>query len=418
MNAKIKKGSDFKGVLKYALKKSEAKLLQHNLNAVNETPLKLALEFKSIADLRPGCEKPVFHCSLTLPRDEKLSDEKWCEIADSFLHKMGFENAPRAVIRHHDTDHDHIHIISSRVNFDGDLIRDSFDKWKANAVCENLEVDFSLKKTNHHKKPGVSVSEKIIGEKEKTHAFFIEDKKALAEKIDSSVENYLDFAAQTSGKFNFSASKFSYFCQKNGVRVDFNKKNGSIRGCSFSSVSNERKGISGGKLRRDFTLGNIKRRFSHSEVQVLRTTKKNETMEKLIKDMTKFATKTVATKYGFKMKIGNQTAVVIDSRDSFKIKGIADEKTRALLAAKVANDRGWTDFKITGVSQSTRDYIDQIKKGAVDASEKEKNDLEAPKITVSDVLRSKSSLDDFKQNQKDKKSKQSQQKTNKKGVTR
>ena len=41
-------------------------------------------EFIHISNLREDIKKPVWHCSLTLPTNEKLSKEDWEKVSESF----------------------------------------------------------------------------------------------------------------------------------------------------------------------------------------------------------------------------------------------------------------------------------------------------------------------------------------------
>jgi len=401
MIANIKKGSGFSGVLKYAMGKESASLITHNLFSASDSPRDLAREFRAIAKFRADCSKPVFHASLTLTKDEHLTDEKWMDVSYDFLKKMGFENTPFALVRHADTDFDHIHIIASRVDFDGELISDSHDFRNANRACSLIEKKHGLnaaahKKTEHEtKKPS-----------------------ELSSSIDAAIENYLEAAASESGKFVFSVRRFSDFCKKQGVRVQENKaKGGTIRGLSFAS-SPKSNAISGGKIRRDLTLHNIKKRFTPTQVRCLRKAAQNDQMKKIIEDITAIATREVLTSYGCKFRLGNQTAVVIDGGNRLKVLGISDEKMKALLALKSASDRGWDAVEISGLTAETTKYIEVIAaKNGIQVNPKEPpspHTQEETKASAADVLRGRASLGEFKTS----KEQQNTSKTTQRGRTR
>ena len=144
MKAKTVRGSGFRGVLDYALGKDRAEIVAGTM--AGETPRELAAEFGEVRKLRPGISRPVWHCSLALPSDEILTPEKWQKVSTSFLSRMGIDPVSHqwVAVRHHDTDHDHIHIILNRVNPDGSIWNHRNDVYHAIEACQGLEKDFGL----------------------------------------------------------------------------------------------------------------------------------------------------------------------------------------------------------------------------------------------------------------------------------
>lgn len=142
MIAKQVKGRGFRGALNYLLKKPEAELIGGNM--LGETPRELAAEFSESRKLRPNLEKAVYHASLSLAPDEKFSDEKWREVAARYTKEMGFEGSQYAVIRHKDTEHDHVHIVASRIRMDGSAVSDSQDYKRSEKVIRSLEIEHGL----------------------------------------------------------------------------------------------------------------------------------------------------------------------------------------------------------------------------------------------------------------------------------
>lgn len=134
MKAKVGRGNGFRGVLDYALGKNKggAEIVGGTISS--GTPRQLAQEFGLVRRLRPDAKNPVWHCSLSLPKGDHLTSEKWDAIASDFIQEMGFsELTPWVAIRHSDTDHDHIHIVASRIGLDGALWH---GKWEARTAIE------------------------------------------------------------------------------------------------------------------------------------------------------------------------------------------------------------------------------------------------------------------------------------------
>lgn len=143
MKAKImNRGAGFRGVLDYAYK-STAVIIGGNMSGTNARDL--ATEFGVARQMRPDVDKPVWHCSLSLPAGEKISDEKWLKIADKFMKDMEFTSLNQYhVVKHQDTDKQHIHIIANRVGLDGSLWYGKREALKAIDLTQKLEKEFGL----------------------------------------------------------------------------------------------------------------------------------------------------------------------------------------------------------------------------------------------------------------------------------
>jgi hypothetical protein len=136
------KGKAFYPILKYALSKPDAQLLETNLATF--TPADLAQELNCLRRLNTKVERCMYHASLSLPLGERLDDRSWCEAAQAFFRQMGFDDNPYVVVRHCDRAHDHIHIITSRIRFDGSCVSDRWDHYRLQAVTRQLEQMFEL----------------------------------------------------------------------------------------------------------------------------------------------------------------------------------------------------------------------------------------------------------------------------------
>ena len=75
---------------------------------------------------RPEAKKPVWQCSLrNTAGDRRLTDAEWADAGQSFAESMGFEGHPWVMVRHGD---DHVHLVVSRVDFEGQLWSRSHDR--------------------------------------------------------------------------------------------------------------------------------------------------------------------------------------------------------------------------------------------------------------------------------------------------
>lgn len=142
MIGKQRKGSGFRGVLNYVLDPHKGHLIGGTMEG--QTPRELAREFAQTRQLNPNLKKPVYHVSLSLSPGESLSDPEWSSIADRYMTEMGFARTPYVAVRHTDRDHDHTHIVASRIGLDGKTVSDSRDYERSEKVIRGIERDFGL----------------------------------------------------------------------------------------------------------------------------------------------------------------------------------------------------------------------------------------------------------------------------------
>lgn len=145
MIAKITRGSGFKGVLEYNLAAEKHAVIVGGTTG-GTTVNALAAQLIAAAATRPEIEKPVWHCSLSLPPGERPTDEKWRKITADFMRAMKFgPDVPWVAIRHHDTEHDNVHIVASRVGYDAKVWLGQHEVPRAHRAARELEEKHSLK---------------------------------------------------------------------------------------------------------------------------------------------------------------------------------------------------------------------------------------------------------------------------------
>jgi hypothetical protein len=141
------KGTGFRGCLNYVLGKKDAYLIGGTM--CGQTPEELAAEFAIARQLRPNLKVAVFHATLSVGSTEKLedseeNDQRWLAIAANYMKAMEFDNNQYAVVKHSDTEHDHIHIVASRICLDGGVVDDSWDYYKSQETIRQLERSYNL----------------------------------------------------------------------------------------------------------------------------------------------------------------------------------------------------------------------------------------------------------------------------------
>ncbi len=144
---KIKRGTGFRGAVSYALDREPGQepgqIIGGNMSGT--TPRELAGEFGASRQLRPEIEKPVWHNSLRLPQGDHLEPAKLAEIADDYMHRMGFQDFnQRVYVMHDDEDGQHVHIIASRVALDGSLYLGRNENLESTKQIQELERTHDL----------------------------------------------------------------------------------------------------------------------------------------------------------------------------------------------------------------------------------------------------------------------------------
>lgn len=115
-------------------------------NLCGRTPRELAREFRLVRGLRPDVEKPVHHVSISAGEHDRLTVEQWQEIAGEYVEKMGFGNSPHVVIQHRGSKRDHVHVVASRVDEDGQVVSEWQSKQRAEEVMREVEKKYDLER--------------------------------------------------------------------------------------------------------------------------------------------------------------------------------------------------------------------------------------------------------------------------------
>lgn len=153
MVAKINNGSSLFGALTYNIdkvKKGEARVIHSNRiiqNITGNPDLDLTLAMRSFENylyLNDRIKKGVVHISLNPDPKDSLTDEQYRALAEDYLEKMGFKDQPYLIYKHEDIDRHHIHIVTVRVNEQGQKIPDTYEHYKSMQACRELECKYQL----------------------------------------------------------------------------------------------------------------------------------------------------------------------------------------------------------------------------------------------------------------------------------
>ena len=128
MIGKLKKGASFGGCVRYVTGKDEAKILASD-GVLLGTNAEIVQSFELQRQLNPRIKKPVGHIALSFKPEDKprLTDEFMAKIALEYMQMMGIKDTQFIIVRHHNTDNPHCHIVYNRINNEGKLISDRND---------------------------------------------------------------------------------------------------------------------------------------------------------------------------------------------------------------------------------------------------------------------------------------------------
>jgi hypothetical protein len=142
-------GKSFMGAFNYNFKKlfdpdekKRAELLETNFTSLDT--LQIRKEVDLVRSLKPNLNRYVYHTSLNFPKDENLDNQTLVNVAGDYLKLHGFTNNQYMIFRHHDTDHPHIHLLVNRIGFDGNVVSDSNNYKKSEAIIRKLEQQYNL----------------------------------------------------------------------------------------------------------------------------------------------------------------------------------------------------------------------------------------------------------------------------------
>ena len=220
-----KTGKSFKNRVDYILKDDHDFICSNMASDYNNVS-DLTDEFKAVSSFRLDIKKPVFHAFLSLPKNEKLTDEQWQEIAKDYLKEMNIDIDKHQYIcvRHNDTDKEHIHIVANRVGLDGSVWLGQHSAFNTIAACERLEV-----------KHGLTITDGLKGQKSEVSAPTKNEIEMALRTGEKPARLVLQASLQAAMTGKPDLETFVERLQAVGIEPRFNvASTGNVAGCSFS----------------------------------------------------------------------------------------------------------------------------------------------------------------------------------------
>ena len=142
-------GKSFAGALNYNLKKmnhlneqKRAELLETNFASMEAKLINREVEM--IRSLKPNLNRYVYHTTLNFSNEDFVDSAQMLEIAKEYLEESGYTNNQYAIFRHYDAEHPHVHLLVNRITFDGEVVSDSNNYKRSEAILRKLEAKHNL----------------------------------------------------------------------------------------------------------------------------------------------------------------------------------------------------------------------------------------------------------------------------------
>lgn len=244
MICKMVFGSCFQGCLDYITGRYEgnkhADIIAHSKGIPNLDNNAVARIFEAYS-MKGGhdIKKPVAHFAYSFHKNDshRLSNDFLVKIAMEHMEQMGIKDTEYIMTRHYDTAHDHIHLMFSMVDKNGNVIKDSMWKARNKRICNFLT-----------KKYGLTMS----SEKEKV------DRNKLRGKEKLRYEFYDKVMKCKTNSDTWNAFQKSLKAESLNLRFHYNNVTGQVMGITFTDGKCS---FSGRKLDRELSLPSLNLKF-------------------------------------------------------------------------------------------------------------------------------------------------------------
>ena len=243
MIGKLKKGASFGGCIRYVTGKDEAKIIASD-GVLLGTNTEITQSFELQRQLNPRIKKPVGHIALSFKPEDKprLTDEFMAKIALEYMQMMGITKTQFIIVRHHNTDNPHCHIVYNRINNEGKLISDRNDYRRNEQMTKALKSKYGLTYGT---------------DKSKTSTRKLRNAERAKCEIHNAVKDALEVAD--------SWQKFKNELAKRGILLEFiykGKERTKVQGIRFSKDGYSFKGT---QISRGYSFGKLNARFEGTE---------------------------------------------------------------------------------------------------------------------------------------------------------
>lgn len=146
MVAKISKGNNFGGAVRYVLQEMKGAMLLDSLGVLATDRKSIITSFRFQCEQRPDIKDTVGHLSLSFSVEDagKVNESFMVSVAREYMRRMGIRNTQYIIVAHHDRTHPHCHIVYNRIDNNGCLISNKNDRRRNVKVCKQLTRELHL----------------------------------------------------------------------------------------------------------------------------------------------------------------------------------------------------------------------------------------------------------------------------------
>lgn len=143
MIGKVSIGKTFRGCVNYVMGKQGAEVLQaHGVRS--ESALFATRDFDSIRKQNKSISNAVWHTSISFAYQDQVTDDLMKKVSSDYLDQLKLKDHQYIIVKHNDTAHQHVHIISNRVGFNGEVVSDRWCKNRTARACDIMEEKYNL----------------------------------------------------------------------------------------------------------------------------------------------------------------------------------------------------------------------------------------------------------------------------------
>lgn len=237
MIAKNIKGKSFKGCVQYVMNETAKLLDAEGVWADNIKDM-----IRSFAMQRSGrkeIKQPVGHIPISFaPEDkERMTNDFMVQLAKEYMQEMGIKDTQYIIVRHHNADNEHLHIVYNRINNDLKLISVNNDYKRNIKTCKKLKDKYNLT----YGKGKDQVKREKLNDPDKVKYYIYDAIKAVLQ------------GCKNPADLRFSLKKY-------GIEIEYKLKRttNEIEGVSFryNNIA-----FKGSQIDRKFSFGNLKKEF-------------------------------------------------------------------------------------------------------------------------------------------------------------
>lgn len=237
MIAKNIKGKSFKGCVNYVMNDT-AQLLEAE-GVLADSTKSMICSFAMQRSGRKEIVQPVGYIPISFAPEDKhrMTDDFMVQLAKEYMQEMGIKNKQYIIVRHHNTDNDHLHIVYNRIDNKLKLISVNQDYKRNIKVCKKLKKKYNLT----YGKGKENVKRQKLGNPDKVKYYIYDAIKSVL----PTCKNPADL--------RFGLQKF-------GIEIDYKLKRTTreIEGVSFKY---DNVCFKGSEIDRKFSFGNLKKVF-------------------------------------------------------------------------------------------------------------------------------------------------------------